>query len=51
MVNGWSFAPSDYLTTAAEITDFEPVKNARIECSLDELSHRITTNAATFTAR
>ncbi|UUN27899.1 hypothetical protein [Streptomyces sp. FIT100] len=49
-VNGWSFAPSDYLATAPEITDFEPEANAQIECALDDLSQCIARNAETFTA-
>ncbi|MER7624372.1 hypothetical protein [Streptomyces sp. NPDC126503] len=50
MVSGWSFTPSDYLETAQQIADFEPEANARIECFLDDLSQRITTNAETLTA-
>ncbi|WP_411089261.1 hypothetical protein [Streptomyces sp. 061-3] len=50
LVSGWSFIPSDYLVTAPEITDFDPEANARIECSLDDLSRCIATNAETFTA-
>lgn len=50
LASGWSFTPSDYLATASEIADFDPEANARIVCSLNDLSQRITTNAETFTA-
>lgn len=49
-VNCWTLIPSDYLTTAPEITDFDPEANARIVCSLEDLSQCIAANAKTLTA-
>ncbi|MEU4277636.1 hypothetical protein AB0F57_22385 [Streptomyces tanashiensis] len=45
LVEGWRFEPSNYTVTAPEITDFDPIVNAKIECSLDDLSKYIATNS------
>lgn len=43
-------APSDYLATASEVTDFDPITNARTECSLPELLARIEADRTTLAA-
>ncbi|MFE7546821.1 hypothetical protein [Streptomyces gardneri] len=49
-VEGWSINPSNYVETAPEITDFKPLPDAQIECSLDDLSQRIALNAEAHAA-
>ncbi|MER7534723.1 hypothetical protein ABTX77_08010 [Streptomyces sp. NPDC097704] len=50
LVEGWSINPSDYVATAPEITDFKPLPDAQIECSLDDLSQCIALNAKAHAA-
>lgn len=49
-VEGWRIQASDYLATAPEITDFVPVANARIECSLEALVRSIQNERDAITA-
>ncbi|WP_329117889.1 hypothetical protein [Streptomyces sp. NBC_01353] len=45
LVEAWGIEPSNYVATAPEITDFDPIANAQIACSLDDLSECIAMNA------
>ncbi|MFD0074029.1 hypothetical protein ACFVIY_16505 [Streptomyces sp. NPDC127166] len=49
-VEGWSINPSNYVATAPKITDFKPLPDAQIECSLDDLSQCIAMNAEAHAA-
>ncbi|MFD4140305.1 hypothetical protein [Streptomyces sp. NPDC058572] len=44
LVEAWRIKPSNYRATAPEITDFDPIANAQIECSLDDLAACIAGN-------
>ncbi|MGW7285551.1 hypothetical protein ACWGH4_08645 [Streptomyces sp. NPDC054847] len=44
LVEAWGIEPSNYRATTSEITDFDPIARAHIECSLDELSRCLATN-------
>ncbi|MFD4863493.1 hypothetical protein [Streptomyces atratus] len=44
LVEGWSVTPSNYVAEAPEITDFKPLPDALIRCSLDDLSQCIAVN-------
>ncbi|MDQ8706657.1 hypothetical protein RCO28_29905 [Streptomyces sp. LHD-70] len=44
LVEGYGFDPSNYRATAPEITDFEPISNAQIACSLEDLSSCLVAN-------
>ncbi|AUG75806.1 hypothetical protein CFP65_0882 [Kitasatospora sp. MMS16-BH015] len=48
LVEGWRIQPSNYATTAPEITDFDPIVNARIECSLEDLISTVERNRDAF---
>ncbi|MGW2352790.1 hypothetical protein [Actinacidiphila glaucinigra] len=48
LVGAWGIEPSDYQATAPDITDFEPIANAQIECSLDDLATCIAINRDSF---
>ncbi|MEU7018667.1 hypothetical protein [Streptomyces sp. NPDC046385] len=48
LLEGYRIVPSDYVATSPEITDFDPIVNARIECSLSDLARHIATNAESF---
>ncbi|MFE6072116.1 hypothetical protein [Streptomyces sp. NPDC056525] len=50
LVEAWGIEPSNYVATSPEITDFEPIANAQIECSLDGLSQCIAMNAEAHAA-
>ncbi|MFJ2058038.1 hypothetical protein ACIOMM_19085 [Streptomyces sp. NPDC087908] len=50
LVEAWGIEPSNYVATSPEITDFEPIANARIACSLDDLSQCIAMNAEAHAA-
>ncbi|MER8233655.1 hypothetical protein [Streptomyces sp. NPDC094049] len=43
-VEAWGIEPSNYRATAPEITDFDPIAGAQIECTLDDLSQCIAGN-------
>ncbi|MFI1716271.1 hypothetical protein [Streptomyces litmocidini] len=49
LVEGYRIVPSDYAATSPEITDFDPIVNARIECSLNDLARQIAINAESLT--
>ncbi|MFG2299451.1 hypothetical protein [Actinacidiphila glaucinigra] len=48
LIEAWGIDPSDYRATAPDVTDFEPIANARIECSLDDLATHIALNRGSF---
>ncbi|MCT4356294.1 hypothetical protein M5362_24510 [Streptomyces sp. Je 1-79] len=50
LVEAWGIEPSNYAATAPEIKDFDPIANARIECSLEDLSQCIAMNAKAHAA-
>ncbi|MFB7666410.1 hypothetical protein ACFC1R_21070 [Kitasatospora sp. NPDC056138] len=50
LVEAWRFEPSNYTLTAPEITDFKPITNARIECSLEDLISTVERNRDAFTS-
>ncbi|MET9700665.1 hypothetical protein ABZY31_27610 [Streptomyces sp. NPDC006529] len=50
LIEGWRIEPSDYLTTAPEVTDFDPIAGASTECSLSELVAHIEANRAALAA-
>lgn len=50
LIEAWGIEPSNYLSTAPEVADFDPITNARTECSLAELAARIDANRATLAA-
>ncbi|MEV8530836.1 hypothetical protein [Streptomyces sp. NPDC051211] len=50
LIEAWGIEPANYLATAPEVADFDPIAAARIECSLTELATRIAANRATLAA-
>ncbi|MDX2812179.1 hypothetical protein PV410_06370 [Streptomyces sp. PA03-5A] len=48
LIEAWGIETSDYRATAPDITDFKPIANAQIECSLDDLATRIAINRDSF---
>ncbi|MET9700653.1 hypothetical protein ABZY31_27550 [Streptomyces sp. NPDC006529] len=50
LIEAWGIAPSDYLATAPEVTDFDPIPRARTECSLTDLLARIEADRITLAA-
>ncbi|MFE6932165.1 hypothetical protein ACFVDT_09075 [Streptomyces sp. NPDC057699] len=50
LVEGWGIYPSDYLSAAPAVSDFDPITGARVECSLVALAARIKDNRATLEA-
>ncbi|MER6551496.1 hypothetical protein ABZT07_07495 [Streptomyces sp. NPDC005317] len=50
LIEGWGIYPSDYLSTAPTVTDFDPIAGAQVECSLIDLAARIEANRATLEA-
>ncbi|MGW6584808.1 hypothetical protein [Streptomyces globisporus] len=49
-IEGWRIYPSDYLSEAPAVTEFDPITGAQIKCSLIGLSARIDANRATLEA-
>ncbi|MFF2789466.1 hypothetical protein ACFVT6_22365 [Streptomyces sp. NPDC058049] len=49
-IEAWGIEPSNYLATAPEVTDFDPINRARIACSLDDLTACITANGIALEA-
>ncbi|MFE1908855.1 hypothetical protein ACFW96_35100 [Streptomyces gardneri] len=45
LVEAWGIEPSNYVATAPEIKDFEPIAGAQIACSLDDLAQCIAMDA------
>ncbi|MFF3904401.1 hypothetical protein [[Kitasatospora] papulosa] len=50
LIEGWGIYPSDYLSTAPTVTDFDPISGAQVECSLIGLAARIEANRAILEA-
>ncbi|WP_326607325.1 hypothetical protein [Streptomyces sp. NBC_01800] len=50
MIEGWGIYPSDYLSTARAVADFDPIAGAQVVCSLIDLAARIDANRATLEA-
>ncbi|WP_432178249.1 hypothetical protein [Streptomyces sp. NBC_00063] len=44
LVEAWGIEPSNYRATAPEITDFDPIHNAQIECSMSDLLRHLAAN-------
>jgi hypothetical protein len=44
LVEAWGIEPSNYRATAPEITDFDPIASAHLECSLNELVQCLEAN-------
>ncbi|WP_354387411.1 hypothetical protein [Streptomyces atratus] len=49
-IEAWGIEPSNYLSTAPEVADFDPIASAQVGCSLTELAARIDANRATLAA-
>ncbi|MFE7237477.1 hypothetical protein [Streptomyces sp. NPDC057580] len=49
-IEAWGICPSDYLSTAPDVVDFDPIAGARVESSLIELTARIDANRTTLAA-
>ncbi|MER5685496.1 hypothetical protein [Streptomyces sp. NPDC002205] len=50
LIEGWGIYPSDYLSTAPAVADFDPIAGAQVVCSLIDLAARIDANRATLEA-
>ncbi|MGP3753488.1 hypothetical protein [Streptomyces sp. IBSNAI001] len=50
LIEGWGIYPSDYLSAAPAVTDFDPITGAQVKCSLIGLAARIDANRATLEA-
>ncbi|MEJ8644534.1 hypothetical protein WKI68_30960 [Streptomyces sp. MS1.HAVA.3] len=50
LIEAWGIAPSNYTATAPEVTDFDPIADARIECSLADLAATIAMNRTALAA-
>lgn len=50
LIEAWGIYPSDYLSTAPAVADFDPIPGAQVECSLIGLAARIDANCATLEA-
>ncbi|MGW2340211.1 hypothetical protein [Streptomyces sp. NPDC001661] len=50
LVEAWGIEPSNYRATAPEITDFDPIPNAQIECSMSDLMQRLAANREALAA-
>lgn len=48
LVEGWRLELANYAVTVPEVTDYEPITNARIECSLDDLIRTVERNRDAF---
>ncbi|MET8129945.1 hypothetical protein ABZV67_41585 [Streptomyces sp. NPDC005065] len=44
LIEAWGIEPSNYLSTAPEVADFDPIASAHVESSLAELATRIDVN-------
>ncbi|OJF13111.1 hypothetical protein [Couchioplanes caeruleus] len=49
-VSQYDLAPSDFTAASTRILDFEPVRNARIERSLDDIIAAVATLRESFAA-
>ncbi|WP_406406004.1 hypothetical protein [Streptomyces sp. NBC_01643] len=50
LIEGWGIYPSEYLSTARAVADFDPIDGAQVMCSLIDLAARIDANRATLEA-
>ncbi|MFE6273180.1 hypothetical protein ACFVQ9_30825 [Streptomyces goshikiensis] len=50
LIEAWGIEPSNYLATAPEVSDFDPIAGARISCSLDDLTACISANGIALEA-
>ena len=50
LIEGWGIYPSDYLSTAPAVADFDPIDGAQVVCSLIDLAARIDANRTTLEA-
>ncbi|MFF0049449.1 hypothetical protein [Streptomyces sp. NPDC005498] len=50
LIEGWGIYPSDYLSTASAVADFDPIAGAQVVCSLNDLAARIAANRTTLEA-
>ncbi|MET9473066.1 hypothetical protein [Streptomyces sp. NPDC002922] len=50
LIEGWGIYPSDYLSTAPAVADFDPIAGAQVVYSLIDLAARIDANLATLEA-
>ncbi|MFE4650499.1 hypothetical protein [Streptomyces sp. NPDC056707] len=50
LIEGWGIYPSDYLSPARVVADFDPISGAQVVCSLIDLAARIDANRTTLEA-